>query len=82
MSNPFAEYTNNISNAAGVAKMFVPGITSNMYLPLSFSINNAVPIGNAVKFIFNPEMRSYFDVTHSLVLKKIKNVVFPFFKKQ
>ena len=32
MANPFAEYTTNISNAAGVAKIFVPGITQNMYL--------------------------------------------------
>lgn len=41
-----------------------------------------MPYENASKFVFNPEVRKYFDVTHSLVAQKIKNVVFPFRRNQ
>lgn len=41
-----------------------------------------MPYENAKKFIFNPEVRKYFDVSHSLVVQKIKSVVFPIRRSQ
>ena len=34
-----------------------------------------------MKLVFNPDVRKYFDVSHSLVVKKVRTVVFPFFKQ-
>jgi hypothetical protein len=34
-----------------------------------------------MKLIFNPDVRKYFDVSHELVAKKVKSVIFPYFKQ-